>query len=265
MRLSGIPMCASSRYRGRRPFDWQLLSGRLRQVNSVVELDGRVRGPQALTSGISAPCRVPRLQFPAAECQASALLTTMMCSRCSTSSDMIASPADACDYPSIAGINGCHGWVDSEPIPRKTTLGTPDVLPTNLQSRGHRERCRTQPRRDDATRSFHAGLQMMAAGICAVRFRLHAEFDPSKGARVMQMLREVRNEVAVVPVSRMDRFPQFRATSSRGLRRRLLQLQMGRGTRGGRVRRLRGERCVRQQTAHRFLDESSPAAAAGMR
>jgi oligopeptidase A len=59
-----------------------------------------------------------------------------------------------------------------------------------------------------ATRSFHAGLQMMRQLEFALfDFRLHAEFDPSNGARVMQMLREVRNEVAVVPVPEWNRFP----------------------------------------------------------
>jgi oligopeptidase A len=38
-------------------------------------------------------------------------------------------------------------------------------------------------------------------------FRLHAEYDPAKGARVMEMLREVRSEVAAVPVPEWNRFP----------------------------------------------------------
>src|SRR6202040_1338506 len=59
-----------------------------------------------------------------------------------------------------------------------------------------------------ATRSFHAGLQMMRQLEFALfDFRLHAEFDPSRGARVMEMLRAARNEVAVVPVPDWNRFP----------------------------------------------------------
>jgi len=38
-------------------------------------------------------------------------------------------------------------------------------------------------------------------------FRLHAEYDPAKGARVMQTLSEVRGEVAVIPVPEWNRFP----------------------------------------------------------
>jgi oligopeptidase A len=59
-----------------------------------------------------------------------------------------------------------------------------------------------------ATRSFHAGLQMMRQLEFALfDFRLHAEYDPARGGRVLDVLREVRAEVAVVPVPLWNRFP----------------------------------------------------------
>jgi oligopeptidase A len=59
-----------------------------------------------------------------------------------------------------------------------------------------------------ATRSFHAGLQMMRQIEFALfDFRMHAEYDPAKGGRVYEILGEVRKEVAVVPVPPWNRFP----------------------------------------------------------
>ena len=38
-------------------------------------------------------------------------------------------------------------------------------------------------------------------------FRLHAEYSPERGGRILEILREVRREVAVVPVPEWNRFP----------------------------------------------------------
>ncbi|WP_034917806.1 oligopeptidase A [Erwinia sp. 9145] len=38
-------------------------------------------------------------------------------------------------------------------------------------------------------------------------FRLHAEFDPAKGAQILEMLREIKKRVAVVPSPAWGRFP----------------------------------------------------------
>src|SRR5256885_16835948 len=58
-----------------------------------------------------------------------------------------------------------------------------------------------------ATRSFHAGLQMMRQLEFALfDLRLHTEYSPERGARVQQLLREVRDEAAVVPVPEWNRF-----------------------------------------------------------
>jgi oligopeptidase A len=37
-------------------------------------------------------------------------------------------------------------------------------------------------------------------------FRLHAEYNPERGARILDVLSEVRREVAVVPVPQWNRF-----------------------------------------------------------
>src|SRR5215467_8735885 len=113
------------------------------------------------------------------------------------------------DYPSIAGINGV-AW-DAVELPSQfleNYAWAPDVLrrisshvqtgaplPDDMQSRLI------------ATRSFHAGLQMMRQLEFALfDFRMHAEYDPQRGGRVLEMLSEVRKEVAVVPVPEWNRF-----------------------------------------------------------
>jgi oligopeptidase A len=114
------------------------------------------------------------------------------------------------DYPSIAGINGV-AW-DAVELPSQfleNYAWHPDVL---WQISSHVETGAPLPvetqTRLIATRSFHAGLQMMRQLEFALfDFRLHAEYDPAKGARVLEVLREVRDKVAVVPVPSWNRFP----------------------------------------------------------
>ncbi|MCT9872219.1 M3 family metallopeptidase, partial [Paenarthrobacter aurescens] len=38
-------------------------------------------------------------------------------------------------------------------------------------------------------------------------FRLHTEFDPAQGAQILETLREVKKQVAVVPSPEWGRFP----------------------------------------------------------
>ena len=113
------------------------------------------------------------------------------------------------DYPSLAGINGV-AW-DAVELPSQfleNFAWHPDVLqkisrhvrtgallPLDMQTQLI------------ATRSFHAGLQMMRQLEFALfDFRMHAEFDPVKGGRVAEILADVRREVAVVPVPPWNRF-----------------------------------------------------------
>jgi len=59
-------------------------------------------------------------------------------------------------------------------------------------------------------------------------FRIHAEYDPEKGARVQEILDEVRAEVAVIKPPEYHRFQHSFSHSFRGrLCCGLLQLQMG--------------------------------------
>ncbi len=76
-------------------------------------------------------------------------------------------------------------------------------------------------------------------------FTLHAGYDPARGARVSEVLAEVRAKVSVVPVPAWNRFAHsFGHIFAGRLRRRLLQLQMGRGAGRGCLCRIRGSRCV---------------------
>ena len=59
-----------------------------------------------------------------------------------------------------------------------------------------------------AARHFHAGLFLMRQLEFALfDFRLHQEFDPARGARTLELLGEVRDEVAVVRPPAWHRFP----------------------------------------------------------
>jgi oligopeptidase A len=114
------------------------------------------------------------------------------------------------DYPSIAGINGV-AW-DAVELPSQfleNYAWNTEVLGRisgHFQS-GARLPEETQSRLI-ATRSFHAGLQTMRQlELALFDFRLHAEYSPEKGGRILEILREVRREVAVVPVPEWNRFP----------------------------------------------------------
>jgi oligopeptidase A len=114
------------------------------------------------------------------------------------------------DYPSLAGINGV-AW-DAVELPSQfleNYAWHPDVLQKISK---HVRTGASLPAEMQgqliATRSFHAGLQTMRQLEFALfDFRMHAEYDPAKGGRVLEILNEVRREVAVVPVPDWNRFP----------------------------------------------------------
>jgi oligopeptidase A len=59
-----------------------------------------------------------------------------------------------------------------------------------------------------AARHFHAGMFLVRQLEFALfDFRLHQEFDPAIGPRTMELLQEVRDEVAVVKAPAWNRFP----------------------------------------------------------
>jgi oligopeptidase A len=113
-------------------------------------------------------------------------------------------------YPSIAGINGVS-W-DAVELPSQfleNFAWRPEVLAKMAQ---HYETAAPLPADQQAqllgSRTFHAGLATMRQLEFALfDFRLHAEFDPARGARVDEILAEVRAEVGVFAVPEWNRFP----------------------------------------------------------
>jgi oligopeptidase A len=114
------------------------------------------------------------------------------------------------DYPSIAGINGV-AW-DAVELPSQfmeNYAWHPDVL---QRISGHFSSGAPLPadqqERLIATRSFHAGLSMVRQLEFALfDFRIHTEYSPERGGRILEILREVRSQVAIVPVPEWNRFP----------------------------------------------------------
>lgn len=113
------------------------------------------------------------------------------------------------DYPSVAGINGV-AW-DAVELPSQfmeNFCWSREALP--LIS-GHFETGEPLPdelfERLLGSRTFHAGMHMVRQLEFALfDLRLHAEYDPAQGARVDQMLAEVRDEVSVTPTPDFNRF-----------------------------------------------------------
>ena len=114
------------------------------------------------------------------------------------------------DLPGVAGINGVEwdavelpsqfmenfGWqreaLDLFARHWQTGEKLPDALFERMQ----------------AARHFHAGLflvRQLEFGL--FDFRIHREYDPARGSRVMDILREVRDEVAVIHPPHWQRFP----------------------------------------------------------
>jgi oligopeptidase A len=113
-------------------------------------------------------------------------------------------------YPSISGINGVawdavelpsqfmenFAWQPGvlHDIARHVDTGAP--LPEEKIARLLRTRC------------FQAGLATLRQIEFALfDFRLHAEYDPARGARVYEILHEVRDEVAVIRIPEWNRYP----------------------------------------------------------
>jgi len=110
------------------------------------------------------------------------------------------------DYPSIAGINGVP-W-DAVELPSQFMeqyAWRPEVLPLISAHVDSGEPLPTAMlERLLGSRSFHAGLAAVRQLEFALfDFRLHAEYQPSTGSRVAELLDAVRREVAVI------RFPEF--------------------------------------------------------
>jgi len=112
-------------------------------------------------------------------------------------------------YPTLAGINGV-AW-DAVELPSQfmeNYAWHPEVLRRiAVHVTTGEPLSETQLRQLIRTRSFHAGLQMLRQLEFALfDFTLHAGYDPARGARVSEVLAEVRARVSVVPVPPWNRF-----------------------------------------------------------
>ncbi|HEY5623142.1 MAG TPA: M3 family metallopeptidase [Gammaproteobacteria bacterium] len=113
------------------------------------------------------------------------------------------------DFPSLSGINGVP-W-DAVELPSQffeNYAWLSEVLPWIS---GHVDTGEPLPREKlatlNASRTFHAGLAMVRQlELALFDFRLHAGYDPEKGARVEEILVEVRDEVAVMMPPAFNRF-----------------------------------------------------------
>jgi oligopeptidase A len=114
------------------------------------------------------------------------------------------------DYPGVAGISGVEWDAVELPSQFMENFGwqrealdlfarhykTGERLPDELFARML------------AARYFHAGLFLVRQLEFALfDFRIHREFDPTRGARALEILDEVRNEVAVLHPPSWQRFP----------------------------------------------------------
>lgn len=114
------------------------------------------------------------------------------------------------DYPSIAGINGV-AW-DAVELPSQfleNFAWQPEVL---QQLASHWQTGAPLPAATQqqliGTRCFHAGLATLRQLEFALfDFQLHAEYDPARGARVLETLNDVRHRIAVIQPPDWNRFP----------------------------------------------------------
>ena len=113
-------------------------------------------------------------------------------------------------YPSIAGINGV-AW-DAVELPSQffeNYAWHPEVL---ARLSGHHESGEPLPPALQAqliaTQKFHTGLATVRQLEFALfDFRLHAEYDAGQGARIGELLGEVRRALSVIRVPEWNRFP----------------------------------------------------------
>jgi len=113
-------------------------------------------------------------------------------------------------YPSVSGINGV-AW-DAVELPSQffeNYAWNEHVLGAIAAHYANGAPLPAERQRQlIATRSFHAGLATMRqVEFSLFDFRVHAEYDPTRGGRIAPLLAEVRQEVGVVPIPAWNRFP----------------------------------------------------------
>jgi oligopeptidase A len=113
------------------------------------------------------------------------------------------------DYPPVAGINGVP-W-DAVELPSQFLENWCWEREALGLIAGHWETAEALPdelfRRMTAARNFQSAMQMVRQLEFALfDFRLHREYDPSRGGRIYEVLNEVRDQVAVVKPPAFNRF-----------------------------------------------------------
>jgi oligopeptidase A len=114
------------------------------------------------------------------------------------------------DYPSLAGINGVP-W-DAVELPSQFMENYAWSFDVLERASRHWKSGEALPRalfdKLEAARHFGAALAMLRQLEFALfDFRLHAEYDPARGARALEVLKEVREEVALVRHPEYNRLP----------------------------------------------------------
>ncbi|MHC4911167.1 MAG: M3 family metallopeptidase, partial [Planctomycetota bacterium] len=114
------------------------------------------------------------------------------------------------DYPSIAGINGVS-W-DAVELPSQFMENFAWNFAVLERCSSHAVSGDPLPRelfdRLDDSRHAGAGLAMMRQiELALFDIRLHAEYDPEVGSRVLDLLGEVRNDVALLRHPEYNRLP----------------------------------------------------------
>ena len=113
-------------------------------------------------------------------------------------------------WPSVGGINGVEWDAVELPSQFMENFGWQRVALDGFARHWQTDEPLPQDLFDkmQAARHFHAGLFLMRQLEFALfDFRLHHEFDPAVGARTMDLLEEVRREVAVIFPPEWHRFP----------------------------------------------------------
>ena len=114
------------------------------------------------------------------------------------------------DYPSIAGINGVP-W-DAVELPSQFMENFAWCFDVLKETSGHHQTGRKLPRdlfdKLNRSRHFGAALAMLRQIEFALfDFRLHAEFDPATGTDPLAVLKDVRDEVALIQHPDYNRLP----------------------------------------------------------
>ena len=113
-------------------------------------------------------------------------------------------------WPSVGGINGVEWDAVELPSQFMENFGWQRIALDGFARHWQTDEPLPQDLFDkmQAARHFHAGLFLMRQIEFALfDFRLHHEFDPSVGSRAMELLQEVRSEVAVIFPPAWHRFP----------------------------------------------------------